>query len=184
MERDILQTLADDHAILRWLTHRLSATPRGRLRSMVFGEFSRALGAHQTVIDRILMPALKSRGWWGVSSDVLVGHAALKRLLADALTLQQDHTGFDAALRSLLAELQVQCQREREKLIPVLWRCFDDDQRSLMAQDAETHLTRLLGDSLESYDPDVWMERPELIEEAYLVLGRPTPAEDQPQTQH
>ena len=176
MERDILQTLADDHAILRWLTHRLSATPPGRVRAMVFSELSRALGAHQTVVDRVLVPALKSRGWWGVSSDVLVGHATLKRLLAEALAVQ-NRIVFDAALRSLLAELQLQIRREREKLVPLLWRCFDDELRSTMAQEADIHLARLLGDSPEWHDAELWTERPELIEEAYLVLGRPTAAE-------
>ena len=172
MERDVLQVLTEDHAVLGWLADRLQGARPGRARMLLFSEFVRALGAHQTVIDQTVLPALKECGWHGVSSDVLRGHMALKRLLAEALTLERDPAGFDEVLNRLAPQVKAHCELEQRKLIPVLHRCLDDEQRSLMAVDAEQHLTRLLGETPKVHeDADFATNAEDLVEEAYVVLG-------------
>jgi hypothetical protein len=177
MQKDVLQILTETHAMLGWLAERLQAARPGRSRAILFNEVARSLGAHQTVIDRTILPALKQGGWRGVSSDVLAGHMALKRALAETLTLR-DRAAFDAAIPWLAARLRVQCRLEQEKLVPLL-RCFDDDERIVMAQDAELHLTRLLGDKRHPPDDgEVTPQAEELVEEAYVVL-RSLPQKDE-----
>jgi hypothetical protein len=172
MDRDVLQILTEDHAVLEWLAERLSAARAGRARSVLFNEIARALGAHQTVIDETVLPALKVCGWHGVSSDVLTGHMALKRLLAEALTLERDPPGFDEVVHRLAPQVKAQCGLEQRKLLPVLHRCLDDGQRSLLASDAEQHLTRLLGETPKVHeDADLGLDAEDLVEEAYVVLG-------------
>jgi len=172
MERDVLQILTEDHAVLGWLAERLEAAPAGRARSVLFNEVTRALGAHQTVFDQTVLPALKACGWSGVSSDVLAGHLGLKRLLAEALTNERQPRGFDQVLQRLVPRVKAQCELERRKLLPVLHRCFDDAQRSLLALDAEQHLTRLLGETPKVHeDADIGLDAEDLVEEAYVVLG-------------
>jgi hypothetical protein len=172
MDRDVLQILTEDHAVLEWLAERLRAGRPGRARIVLFNEFARALGAHQTVIDQTVLPALKVCGWTGVSSDLLTGHVALKRLLAEALTLEREPSGFDEVVRSLAPQVKAQCELEQRKLLPVLLRCLDDEQRSLMALDAEQHLTRLLGETPKVHeDADFGPDAEDLVEQAYVVLG-------------
>lgn len=182
MEKDVLQTLTEDHAVLAWLAERLTAAKPGRARAIVFDELSRALGAHQTVIDQTVLPALKAFGWAGVTSDVLTGHVALKRLLAEVLTLERRPDAFEGALPRLVARLEAQCRIEREKLMPVLRHSLDENQRSMMAFEAELHLTRLLGDAHQSHDDsELPVDAGDLVEEAYVVLGSLPSSDEQPQ---
>jgi hypothetical protein len=172
MDRDVLQILTEDHAVLAWLAGRLGGARPGRSRTVLFNEFARALGAHQTVIDRTVLPALKACGWAGVSSDVLRSHMALKRLLAEAITLEREPADFDATVRRLVPQAQRHCELELYHIIPVLHRCFDDEQRALLAADAEQHLTRLLGETPKLYaDNGLPPDAGELVEEAHVVLG-------------
>jgi hypothetical protein len=172
MDKDVLQLLTEDHAVLGWLADRLRAARPGRTRFLLFNEFVRALGAHQTVIDRTVLPALKACGWNGVSSDVLRGHMALKRLLAESLTVEREPAAFDEVLSLLVPQAKIHCEMEQLKLLPVLLRCLDDEQRSLMALDAEQHLTRLLGETPKVHeDANFGPNAEDLVEEAYVVLG-------------
>lgn len=172
MDKDVLQILTEDQAVLAWLADRLLAARPGRSHILMFNEFARALGAHLTVIDQTVLPALKVCGWHGVSSDLLAGHMALKRLLAEALTLEREPSGFVEVVRRLASCVKAQCELEQHKLHPVLFRCIDDEQRSLMAVDAEQHLTRLLGETRKVHqDADFGLDAEDLVEEAYVVLG-------------
>lgn len=184
MDKDVLQILAEDHSVLEWLAQRLQAARPGRVRLALFNELARTLGAHQTVIDQTVLPSLKACGWHGVTSDLLTGHMALKRLLAEALTLERDPAPFDEIVARLVRGVMAQCERERTKLFPVLLGCLDESQRESMALDAEQHLTRLLGEwPVVHEDADFGSDAEALVEEAYVVLGSlpsrdaPTPAQ-------
>jgi hypothetical protein len=172
MDRDVLQILTEDHAVLDWLAQRLQAARPGRARAVLFNEFARALGAHQTVIDRTVLPALRNCGWQGVTSDLLTGHMALKRLLAEALTLERAASSFKEIVERLAPAVKTQCLRERTRLLPVLRSSLDEPQRALLGVDAEQHLTRLLGETLSvREDADFGSDAEALVEEAYVVLG-------------
>jgi len=172
MDKDVLQILTEDHAVLDWLAQRLQAVRPGRGRAVLFNEFARALGAHQTVIDKTVLPALKVCGWHGVTSDLLTGHMALKRLLAEALTLERDPSRFDEVVGRLVGGATRQCALERDKLFAVLLECLDESQRWSMALEAEQHLTRLLGETPTVHeDAEFGADAEALLEEAYVVLG-------------
>lgn len=171
METDVLQVLGKDHAVIGWLAERLASSPPGRAKRIVFNEFSRALGAHLVVIDRTVLPALRTCGWPGVTSDLLSGHMALKRRLAEVLTLPPESSAFDEASRQLAEQVGQQRRREQDKLMSVLHECLDDSQRSMLALDAELHLTSLLGHTPESFESSGFERAAdELVEEAYVVL--------------
>ena len=178
MEKDVLQILTEDHAILGWFAQRLAASKAGRSRSVLFNEFARSLGAHQTVVDQTIVPALKRCGWRGLSSDVLTGHLALKRQLAETLTLRTS-TAFDEAIPRLIARSVQQCVLEQDKLMPLLHQYLDDDQREALAAEAEQHLTRLLGEGRHlPEDSGLTPQANDLVEEAYVVLSS-LPADDE-----
>jgi hypothetical protein len=171
MGRDVVQVLTEDHAVLRWLGERLQAATGEATRSLMFNEIARALGAHETVIEATILPALKACGWRGLTSDVLTGHAALKRHLAEMLTLERSDAAFHAALKPLVQKLNAQCKLEEKKLLPLIQECLDDTQREMLAFDAETHLTRILGDGRSVGEVELAQPVSELIEQAHVVLG-------------
>jgi hypothetical protein len=171
MARDVVQVLMEDHAVLGWLGERLCTAQTSGARSLMFNEFARALGAHETVIDETVVPALKSCGWRGLSSDVLISHAALKRSFAELLTVRRQDPAFPGVLNALIRQLERHCTLERTKLLPVLRDGLDDALREMMAFDAEVHLTRILGDTRPREDGALAQPANELIEEAQLVLA-------------
>lgn len=170
MNKDLIQVMTENHAVLGWLSGRLRLT-RSAGKSLLFNEFARALGAHQTLIDQTVIPALKSCGWRGVSSDVLAGHMALKRGLAELLTLRPGSAGFDEALEGLLQGLAAQCALERDKLLPRLRQLLDAGQRRMLGCEAELHLTQILGDESRLDDIDIARPVDELLAEAHVVLA-------------
>ena len=185
MVKDVLQVLTEDHAVLMWLAERLASVRPGRARMLVFNELARALGAHQTIIDRTVVPALRDCGWSGLSSDVLTGHVALKRLLAETLTLEREPDAFGPMVLHLARRVGQQCDVEQRKLFPVLLGSLDDDQRAIMAMDAESHLTRLLGEGPRMLGDDgMALDAGDLVEEAYVVLGSLPGRKIRPQLQH
>jgi hypothetical protein len=181
MERDVVQVLTEDHAVLGWLGERLRSAPPSESRILMFNEFARALGAHETVIDETVVPALRSCGPGGLSSDLLVSHAALKRSFAEVLTLGRNDPAFAGSLAALIRQLERHCELEERKLLPLLHDCLDDAQREMMAFDAEVHLTRILGDERPREDAALAQPANELLEEAHLVLGSlPIPRDHPP----
>jgi len=171
MEKDVVQVLTENHAVLGWLAERLQAD-KDPVEPLLFNEFARALGGHQTVIDQTVIPALKGCGWRGVSSDVLTGHVALKRSLAELLTLKRNDAPFREALTRLSVQLAEQREREHFKLLPVLRKSLDDGQRAMMAFEAELHLTRIFGETRLPFDEvDVTQCADDLIAEAQVVLA-------------
>jgi hypothetical protein len=170
MRKDVVQVLLEDHAVLGWLAERLRPVSSSSAGTPMFNEFARALGAHQTVIDQTVIPALKACGWRGLSSDVLTGHMALKRSFAELLTLRADSPDFEPSLSALMRQLTRHCELEDRKLLPLLTECLSESQREILAFEAEAHLTQILGD-MPMQDADLAQPATALLEEAQLVLS-------------
>ena len=170
MRKDVVQVLLEDHAVLCWLAERVRSVNGSSAVSSMFNEFARALGAHQTVIDQTVIPALKGVGWRGLSSDVLTGHMSLKRNFAELLTLRHDDAEFDRALARLMRQLERQSELEDRKLLPLLTEALSESQREMLAYEAEGHLTQILGD-MPLENAELAQPANELLEEAALVLG-------------
>lgn len=176
MRKDVVQVLLEDHAVLGWLSERQRpAAGASAAGTPMFNEFARALGAHQTVIDQTVIPALKACGWRGLSSDVLTGHMALKRSFAELLTLRTNSPEFEASLSALMRQMSRQCELEDRKLLPLLVDSLSESQREILAFEAEAHLTQILGD-MPVQDADLAQPAAALLEEAQLVLGSPPSA--------
>ena len=169
MHKDVVAVLDEDHAVLRRLVVRLRSAVGTPACRQVFNEFARTLGGHHTVIDQTVIPALKACKWHGLSSDVLAGHLALKRTLAELLTLPHVGPDFEWALARLLRQLERQGDLEDRKLLPLLARELGDTQRALLAIEAETHLARILGET--PREGELGLPADELLQEAQLVLG-------------
>ena len=175
MRKDVVQVLLEDHAVLAWLGERQRPVAGTTAGTQMFNEFARALGAHQTVIDQTVIPALKACGWRGLSSDVLTGHMALKRSFAELLTLRPDSPNFEASLAALMRQMTRQFELEDKKLLPLLTDCLSESQREILAFEAEAHLTQILGDT-PLQDAELARPATALLEEAQLVLGSPPSA--------
>ena len=75
MRQDVVAVISAHHAVLDWLTERVTEGGSGPARRVLFNEFAKALGGHVRAIDEVVIPALRANGWRNVSSCLLVGHA-------------------------------------------------------------------------------------------------------------
>ena len=163
---DFESALRDHHDTLRSQIERMVEASTPSHRRALFDQFSRALGGHFRAMDHAVIPALRAHGWKDVPSDILVGHAHLKRCLADVLAARTSPIAFDQRLAEFLPRFAAQRTVEFEALVPAVARLLTpEEDRSLAAQVAAEF--GLVFDKQPSAEP-----RPagELIDEARVVL--------------
>jgi hypothetical protein len=166
MKNDVVTLFRDNHQLLRRLMRQLKDCARPEQARVFFKQFSLALGGQLGGMNKVVYPALKSLGWAGVRSDMLVGHAKLAQGLAEVLTLKPGNGDFADALGDLLDATLVVLDQEAEHLLPLLERQFDGAQRLALGLDVEPYLAAGTEvDSLDSRYMSDWLE------EARLILG-------------
>jgi hypothetical protein len=165
---DFESALREHHDTLQSQVERMVEASTPSHRRMLFDQFSRALGGHFRAMDHAVIPALRAHGWRDVPSDILVGHANLKRFLADVLASRSSPVMFDERLSDFLPRFAAQREIEFRSLVPAINRLLDpDENRSLAAQVAAEF--GLVFDR----QPSAAEPRPanDLIDEARVVLS-------------
>jgi hypothetical protein len=166
MKNDAVTLLRDNHQLLCRLMRQLRSCASAEQARVFFKQFSLALGGQLGGMNKVIYPALKSLGWAGVRSDMLVGHAKLAQGLAEVLTLKPDSGHFADALSDLLDATTFVLDQEAEHLLPLLERRFDGAQRLALALDIEPYLAA--GSEADQLDP---LYMTDWLEEARLILG-------------
>lgn len=169
MKQDVVAVISAHHAVLDWLTERVTEAGRSPVRRVLFNEFVNALGGHLRAIDEAVIPALRAVGWRNVSSGLLVGHVDIKHRLGELLTLRLSTRAHELALAALAANLESQQAREVRHLLPVLQDALDDWQREQLGGEVQDHLSRATGDRPSGFADS--QPAASLLEEAKLVLG-------------
>jgi hypothetical protein len=167
--RDVVLVLAENHAILHWLSERLAGASTPAHRQHLFDEFAKALGGHLRAVDEAILPALRQCGWRDVSSAVLVGHSHLKHQLAVLLVLKARPGDFDRALFAFFPRLADQQHREAVQIVPVLRKLLDAEARAALGVQVTAHFSLM-------FDADAahqWSSEPahDLVDEARIVFG-------------
>ena len=171
MRHDIVGFLDEDHARLADLARGLRACAQPAAAVAQFNEFAVLLGAHLSVLKRVIYPALKAVGWKNVSSSLLVGHAKLTQAFAELLTLKKGNGQFADSLSDLLDATDRVLERERAELLPILAEAATPGERLAMAAEAAQFLPESARSSTRAYDESGRLSVRDWIEEARLLLG-------------
>lgn len=171
---DFEKVLHSHHFLFQRLSERISEASTPMHRRRLFDDLARALGGYFRAMEKAVWPTLNAHGWKAVPSDVLVGHAKLKRGVAEVLAARDRPQLFDERLFALLPGLREQATMEAGQLLPAIRRLLtDEESRSLGAQ--ATAQMKLVFDT----SSDSFLREPQdLIDEARVVLG--TFPEDMP----
>lgn len=167
MKNDVVTLLRGNHQLLHRLMRQLKDCARPEQARILFKQFSLALGGQLGCMNKVVYPALKSQGWTGVRSDLLVGHAKLAHALAEVLTLKPDSGAFADCLGDLLEATAYVLDQEAADFLPLIERTFDSAQRVALGLDAEPYLDA----GIDDVDPLDSRYMSEWLEEARLVLG-------------
>jgi hypothetical protein len=140
---DVLELLASQHLEVDMLIEQLEQR-KGDLRA-AFVELADKLAAHATVEERIFYPQSMSRETSELLHESVEEHLAVKRLLADMLTMQLSSEEFAAKLSVLKEAVSHHAHEEEEgKLFPVLRKLMDADQRAALGNEVLALFEQLL----------------------------------------
>lgn len=120
--------IEDCHAVSLWLLDRLVSGAEDA-RPVFLRELRRVLGGYLLALEELVIPALKSHRWAGITSDALVAHFTLKRCFANLLVSPDDSPELAALLLELSSALSAQKVVEESHWIPALDRLLTEGER-------------------------------------------------------
>jgi hemerythrin superfamily protein len=140
---DILELLQSQHSEVDALIEQLEQR-KGDLRA-AFGELADKLAAHATVEERIFYPQSMSSETSELLHESVEEHLAIKRVLADMLTMELSSEEFAAKLSVLKEAVSHHAHEEEEgKLFPMLRTLLDADQRAALGNEVLALFEQLL----------------------------------------
>lgn len=140
---DVLEILESQHLEVDALLERLEQR-QGDMRA-TFIELADKLAAHATVEERIFYPSVMAPGTEELLRESVEEHLAVKRVLADLLTMDLSGDEFAAKLSVLKEQVSHHAHREEEaKLFPKLRASLDADQRAALGNEVLALFEQLL----------------------------------------
>jgi hemerythrin superfamily protein len=140
---DVLELLTSQHREVDALLEQLEQR-KGDLRA-AFTELADKLAAHAAVEERIFYPQSMSPETSDLLHESVEEHLAIKRVLADLLTMELSSDEFAAKLSVLKETVSHHAHEEEEqKLFPKLRTQFDADQRAAIGNEVLALFEQLL----------------------------------------
>jgi hemerythrin superfamily protein len=124
---DVLELLASQHREVDELLDKL-AQGSGDRRAL-FVELADKLAAHAAAEEKVFYPAVMSEQTSELLHESVEEHLAVKRVLADLITMDIDDDEFDAKLSVLQEQVSHHAHEEEEdKLFPMLRTAMSADE--------------------------------------------------------
>ena len=140
---DVLDLLESQHREVDALLEQLESG-EGDLQA-AFAELADKLAAHATVEERIFYPAVMSADTDALLHESVEEHLAIKRVLADLLTMELSSDDFAAKLSVLKEHVSHHAHEEEEaKLFPKLRASLDADERAALGNEVLALFEQLL----------------------------------------
>ena len=139
-----LDLLTEQHAEVDDLFAQLEGD--GDDREAAFVELADKLAAHATIEEKIFYPRVMSEKTSDMLHESVEEHLAIKRVLADLLTMDLDDDEFDAKLSVLKEEVSHHAHEEEEdKLFPMLRKSMDADELAGLGNELLAMFEQLIG---------------------------------------
>lgn len=140
---DVLELLTSQHKEVDALLEQLE-NKQGDMRA-AFTELADKLAAHATVEEKIFYPQSMSADTSDLLHESVEEHLAIKRVLADMLTMDLSSEEFAAKLSVLKESVSHHAhEEEEEKLFPKLRKAMDADQRAALGNEVLAMFEQLM----------------------------------------
>lgn len=117
-------------------------------RRTLFTELADKLAAHATVEEKIFYPAVMTKDTSGMLHESVEEHLAIKRILADLLTMRLDDDSFLAKIKVVKEQVAHHAHEEEEKkLFPMVKDMFSGDQRAALGNELLVMFEELLAEA-------------------------------------
>jgi hemerythrin superfamily protein len=131
---DVIDLLTSQHREVDALIAQIEAG-EGDVQA-AFGELANKLAAHAGAEEQVFYPAVMARETNDLLQESVEEHLAIKRVLADMITMKIGDDSFKAKLSVLKEEVSHHAHDEEEdKLFPKLRGLLDADQRAALGNE-------------------------------------------------
>ncbi|HEU0030048.1 MAG TPA: hemerythrin domain-containing protein [Kofleriaceae bacterium] len=139
----MLELLASQHKEVDLLIEKLEKGEGNRKN--LFTELADKLAAHATVEEKIFYPAVMAKDTSEMLQEAVEEHLAIKRLLADMISMNLDNDEFQAKLSVLKEQVVHHAHKEEEdKLFPKVRELFTDEERMGLGNEVLAKFEELL----------------------------------------
>ena len=142
---DALKLLTQQHDEVDALMESLEKARKSDRKKALFAELADNLAAHATIEEKLFYPAVKAKQTEDMVLESTEEHLAIKRVLADMLTMDVDDEHFGAKLSVLQEEVEHHAREEEEKhLFPMVRQQMAKEQREQLGAKMEALFEQLL----------------------------------------
>ncbi len=132
LSTDVVELLISQHDELDALFEALETGDRDAL----FTELADKLAAHATIEEKLFYPAVMAQATDDQLHEAVEEHLAIKRVLADLITMNVDDPTFKAKLSVLKEEVSHHAHEEEEaKLFPQVKMLLSVDERAALGNE-------------------------------------------------
>lgn len=125
---DVVELLTAQHKEVDELIEKIEK--EGNRRDL-FMQVANNLAAHATIEEKIFYPAVMAKDTNELLQEAVEEHLAIKRLLADLITMKLDKEQFDAKLSVLKEQVSHHAHKEEEdELFPKVEKMFSAEERA------------------------------------------------------
>jgi hemerythrin superfamily protein len=147
-----LDLLTDQHTLVDRLFERVEA--KGKDAQAAFIQLADCLAAHATIEEKIFYPRVMATQTSEMLHESVEEHLAIKRVLADMLTMDLEDDEFEAKLSVLKEEVAHHAHEEEEaKLFPLVRKMMDADQLAGLGSDLLAMFEELMKSSPRQHVP-------------------------------
>jgi hemerythrin superfamily protein len=134
LSTDVLELLRSQHDEVDAL---FAALEEGRdNRAALFGQLADTLAAHATIEEKLFYPAVLAKNTEAQLHEAVEEHLAIKRVLADLITMTVDEATFRAKLSVLKEDVSHHARKEEEaKLFPKVKLVMSTDERAALGNE-------------------------------------------------
>jgi hemerythrin superfamily protein len=123
-----IELLTDQHTEVDQLFAKIEKTEDADQKKALFNELADKVAVHASIEEKLFYPAVMARQTEEILLESVEEHLAVKRVLADLLTLDVEDEHFDAKLSVMKEELRHHAHDEEEgTLFPKVRRLLSTD---------------------------------------------------------
>lgn len=142
LSTDVVELLISQHDEVDAL---LAALRQGGDRAALFDELADKLAAHATIEEKVFYPAVMARTTEDQLHEAVEEHLAIKRILADLITMPVDDATFKAKLSVLAENISHHAHKEEEaKLFPKVRELLSVDERAALGNECLVMFEQLM----------------------------------------